>query len=145
MNRVRLGAIHLCLSTDLPFLTLFGKLGEVVRALATSGRGCGFDVASGRPSLNPPLPNVAESSIRPPPTALGEVTKLRELVDPENRIVEEQGWRVLRFSKEEVIDDVEAVAIAIAKSMGLKPTYGPHIEVRSGMRSRRSPNSKKGR
>jgi len=44
-----------------------------------------------------------------------------------------------------VIEDVEAVAIAIAKSMGLKPTYGPHIEVRSGMRSRRSPNSKKGR
>jgi len=59
--------------------------------------------------------------------------------------LEEQGWRVLRFSNEEVIEDVEAVAIAIAKSMGLKPTYGPHIEVRSGMRSRRSPNSKKGR
>ena len=58
--------------------------------------------------------------------------------------LEEQGWRVLRFSNEEVIEDVEAVAIAIAKSMGLKPTYGPHIEVRSGMRSRRSPNSKKG-
>jgi hypothetical protein len=92
-----------------------------------------------------PLPNVADGSIRPPPTALGEVTKLRELVDPEDRIVEEQGWRVLRFSNEEVIEDVEAIAIAIAKSMGLKPTYGPHIEVRSGMRSRRSPNSKKGR
>jgi hypothetical protein len=59
--------------------------------------------------------------------------------------LEEQGWRVLRFSNEEVIEDVEAIAIAIAKSMGLKPTYGPHIEVRSGMRSRRSPNSKKGR
>ena len=195
-----------------------------------------------------PFANVAESSMRPPPTALGEVTKLRELVDSENRIVEnvlvgnpfswfpnsdnhqepqsmttelirkarelrhrqtkaeslvwsvlranrlcnkkfrrqhpvhpfvadfaccemamiveidggyhdytyeddshrqqyleEQGWRVLRFSNEEVIEDVEAVAIAIAKSMGLKPTYGPHIEVRSGMRSRRSRNSKKSR
>ena len=59
--------------------------------------------------------------------------------------LEAQGWRVLRFSNEEVIDDVEAVAIAIAKSMGLKPTYGPHIEVRSGMRSHRLTNSPKSR
>ena len=207
-----------------------------------------------------PLPNVAEGSIRPPPTPLGEVTnsfgrgdqlreevtKLRVLVDPENLIVdnvenpvswfpnpdgyeelqpmttelirkarelrhrqtraeslvwsvlranrlcnkkfrrqhpvhpfvadfaccelsliveidggyhdytyeddthrqqylEARGWRVLRFSNEEVIDDVEAVAIAIAKSMGLKPTYAPHVEVRSGMRSHRPTNSPKSR
>ncbi len=60
------------------------KLGEVGRALATSGRGCDFDVAIARMSHMPapdrrtcPLPNVAEGSIRPPPTALGEVTDLK--------------------------------------------------------------------
>ncbi len=51
------------------------------------------------------------------------------------KYLETKGWRVVRFSDEDVIDDVEAVAIAIAREMGLKPTFGPHIEVRSGMRS----------
>ena len=34
--------------------------------------------------------------------------------------LEQEGWRVLRFTNEDVIDDVEAVAIAIAGQLGLE-------------------------
>lgn len=58
------------------------------------------------------------------------------------KYLENQGWKVLRFTNEEVIDDVEAVAIAIAKEMGLEPYFRPRIKVESGMRTRRVPQSK---
>ena len=34
-----------------------------------------------------------------------------------------KGWDVIRFSNDEVLDDVEAVAIAIAKQLGLTPEF----------------------
>jgi very-short-patch-repair endonuclease len=34
-----------------------------------------------------------------------------------------QGWRVIRFSNEDVLADVEAVAIAIARELGLPPEF----------------------
>ncbi len=37
--------------------------------------------------------------------------------------IETQGWSVLRFANEDVLSEVEAVAIAIAKYLGLKPTF----------------------
>ena len=33
--------------------------------------------------------------------------------------IEDRGWRVIRFTNEEVLSDVEAVAISIAKQMGV--------------------------
>lgn len=37
--------------------------------------------------------------------------------------LEADGWRVIRFSNEVVLDDVEAVAIAIAQSIGLRAEF----------------------
>ena len=39
-----------------------------------------------------------------------------------------RGWDVIRFSNDEVMDDVEAVAIAFAKQLGLTPEFAspPH-------------------
>ena len=37
--------------------------------------------------------------------------------------LEQQGWRVLRFTNEDVLDNVEAVAIAIARRLGLEPEF----------------------
>ena len=53
------------------------KLGEVGASVASSGRGCdlGFGPRRLRLCLCP-LPNVADGSIRPPPTASGEVTSI---------------------------------------------------------------------
>ena len=39
--------------------------------------------------------------------------------------IQAQGWRVIRFSNEEVLADVEAVAIAIARELGLPPEFRP--------------------
>jgi len=39
------------------------------------------------------------------------------------RKIQAQGWRVIRFSNEEVLGDVEAVAIAIARELGLPPEF----------------------
>ena len=50
------------------------------------------------------------------------------------RFLESQGWSVIRFSNEDVLEDVEAVAISIAKHLGLKATFGPRVRVASGMR-----------
>ena len=38
--------------------------------------------------------------------------------------LEEQGWGVLRFSNEDVLSDVEAVAISIARQLGLESEFG---------------------
>jgi adenine-specific DNA-methyltransferase len=40
--------------------------------------------------------------------------------------IEQAGWTVLRFSNEDVLADVEAVAIAIAKQIGVEPTFRGH-------------------
>jgi adenine-specific DNA-methyltransferase len=37
--------------------------------------------------------------------------------------IEAEGWHVIRFSNEDVLGDVEAVAIAIAKHMGMEPEF----------------------
>ena len=39
------------------------------------------------------------------------------------KIIEALGWKVIRFSNEDVLDDVDSVAVAIAKSLGLEPTF----------------------
>lgn len=36
--------------------------------------------------------------------------------------IEEQGWAVVRFTNEDVLDDVDSVAIAIARAAGVEPT-----------------------
>lgn len=59
------------------------------------------------------------------------------------KYLEEMGWRVVRFSNEEVIENVEAVAIVIARTMGMEPTFGPHGVVRSGIRVPRQASPKK--
>lgn len=37
--------------------------------------------------------------------------------------LEDAGWRVLRFTNEDVLDDVEAVAIGIARELGVEATF----------------------
>ncbi len=37
--------------------------------------------------------------------------------------IEARGWKVIRFSNEDVLNDVEAVAISIARQMGVEPIY----------------------
>ncbi len=59
---------------------------------------------------------------------LFEDDKLRQ------KYIEEQGWRVLRYSNEEINADVEAVAISIARAMGMEPHFKPRVKVCSGMR-----------
>ena len=39
------------------------------------------------------------------------------------RHLEAEGWSVIRFRNEDVLDDVEAVAIAIARFLHLEPTF----------------------
>ena len=50
--------------------------------------------------------------------------------------LEDQGWSVIRFSNEDVLKDVEAVAISIAKQLGLDVSFGRRVRVASGMRCR---------
>ena len=50
------------------------------------------------------------------------------------RFLEDQGWSVIRFSNEDVLEDVEAVAISLAKQLGLDVSFGQRIRVASGMR-----------
>ena len=40
------------------------------------------------------------------------------------RYIESQGWKVIRFHNEDVLADVEAVAMAIARKVGLNPPFG---------------------
>ena len=42
--------------------------------------------------------------------------------------LESEGWQVIRFSNEDVLSDVEAVAISIARQMGVAPVFkGRHV------------------
>ena len=56
------------------------------------------------------------------------------------RCLEDQGWSVMRFPNEDVLDDVEAVAISIAKQLGLKVEFGKRKPAISGMKSRKKPS-----
>ena len=49
------------------------------------------------------------------------------------KFLEDQGWSVIRFSNEDVLKDVEAVAISIAKQLGLEVSFGRRVRVASGM------------
>jgi adenine-specific DNA-methyltransferase len=53
----------------------------------------------------------------------------------ENRTqyLQKLGWQVVRFGNEDVIADVEAVAIAIAKTIGLTPEIARRVPKPSGM------------
>ena len=37
--------------------------------------------------------------------------------------IQAEGWDVIRFANEDVLEDVEAVAIAIARQLGLQPEF----------------------
>ena len=50
------------------------------------------------------------------------------------RFLEDQGWSVIRFSNDDVLQDVEAVASSIAKQLGLDVSFGRRVRVASGMR-----------
>ena len=39
------------------------------------------------------------------------------------RRLEQSGWKVLRFSNEDVLDDVQAVAVAIARHLNREPVF----------------------
>ena len=42
--------------------------------------------------------------------------------------LESEGWQVLRFTNEDVLSDVEAVAISIARQIGVAPVFkGSHV------------------
>lgn len=43
--------------------------------------------------------------------------------DSRQQKIEAAGWNVIRFSNEDVLDDVEAVGIAIAKYLEIEPTF----------------------
>ena len=53
------------------------------------------------------------------------------------KFLEDQGWSVIRFSNEDVLKDVEAVAISIAEQLGLDLSHGRRVRVASGMRCRK--------
>ena len=52
------------------------------------------------------------------------------------KFLEDQGWSVIRFSNEDLLKDVEAVAISMAKPLGLDVSFGQRIRVASGMRGK---------
>ncbi len=60
--------------------------------------------------------------------------------DKRQRYLAGQGWSFMRFSNENVLDDVEAVAISIAKHMALVPEFGERKRAISGMKVRQSPS-----
>ena len=54
------------------------------------------------------------------------------------KYLEEQGWKVLRFSNEDVLEDAEAVTRAIAAELGLTYEFVQRPKARSGMMNRKS-------
>ena len=56
------------------------------------------------------------------------------------KYLEGQGWSVLRYSNEDVLDDVEAVAISIAKKLGLKAEFRRRKPAVSGMKVGKQPS-----
>jgi very-short-patch-repair endonuclease len=56
------------------------------------------------------------------------------------QFIESQGWKVVRFSNEEVLRDVEPVLIAIASYAGIAFSFRKRTEKRSGMKSEHATN-----
>jgi hypothetical protein len=56
------------------------------------------------------------------------------------RILESQGWKVIRFENDDVLKDAEAVARSIAKELGLPYTFRKRSSKRSGIMSENAPN-----
>lgn len=54
--------------------------------------------------------------------------------------LEDQGWFVVRFANEDILDDVEAVAVAIATRLGLTAEFGKRKPARSGMLVKKRPS-----
>ena len=54
--------------------------------------------------------------------------------------LEDQGWRVMRFSNEDVLEDVEAVAASIVEQLGLEVRFGQRKSVASSMKSENAPS-----
>ena len=52
-----------------------------------------------------------------------------------------QGWKVVRYTNEEVLRDVESVLIAIASTAGIRYSHRKRTERRSGMMSENDPNA----
>jgi leucyl-tRNA synthetase len=57
-------------------------------------------------------------------------------------IIRQEGWDIIRFSDRDVEDDPEAVAIGIAKHLGLKYEYRKRAATGSGMESVKAPNKR---
>ena len=55
------------------------------------------------------------------------------------RILESQGWKVIRFANNDVLKDAEAIARSIAKQLGLPYTFHKRTSKRSGMMSENAP------
>ena len=53
--------------------------------------------------------------------------------DSRKAFLEEQGWFVMRFSNDEVIENIDAVAVSIAKQLELVPKFGERRRASSGM------------
>ena len=53
------------------------------------------------------------------------------------RFLEGQGWRVIRFSNDDMLEDIEAVAISIAQHLELSPSFRKRVPVASGMKCRK--------
>lgn len=47
--------------------------------------------------------------------------------------IERKGFRVIRFSNEDVVSSTESVVISIANDLGIEPVFGQRKRIRSGM------------
>ena len=52
-----------------------------------------------------------------------------------------QGWKVVRFTNQEVLQDVESVLIAIASHLRIRYSHSKRTDRRSGMMSENDPNA----
>ena len=59
--------------------------------------------------------------------------------------LEKRGWRVIRFSNEEVLEDVDAVSIAIARLLDQEYEFKRRSENKSGMASPNAPGDQANR
>lgn len=56
------------------------------------------------------------------------------------QLLEKRGWTVLRFSNEDVLTDVDAVARVIVSKVGLTAEFGKRKAARSGMLVKKPPS-----
>jgi very-short-patch-repair endonuclease len=57
------------------------------------------------------------------------------------RVLESEGWRVIRFTNDDVLEDAEAVCRSIASQIGLPYTFRKRTANKSGMMSEKAPNN----